>query len=328
MKFCMNIRNVWRLCYLSLTAFFWTDCSNASSTSPPASEDFIDPSADIASSSTNEHLKLLLSSSSKDFLKPLSSSSSTMKYVLARDSSVTCEKDSVGETLYPPKYSCSELQELLSRDTAVYKSALKSWEDDLMSCGAIDDVTAAYGVPSVSSGLDITPRYVFKMRCSNDETYVDYSVDENLIYTSWKEYYDAIGLKPESFVESCPQGDFALFADILADVQKQLYERIEKKLEDAENISEKRKVFLEQLLDRANKKLKGTFTPYLWTMEDYPVEEIKLNFLTKNWFNGYIARTETCADGTSEMTALYQEKYAQILQECRDLINDKVNSLK
>jgi hypothetical protein len=251
-----------------------------------------------------------------------------MKYVLARDSSVTCEKDSVGEMLYPPKYSCSELQELLSKDTAVYKSALKSWEDDLMSCGAIDDVTAAYGVPSVSSGLDITPRYVFKMRCSNDETYVDYSVDENLIYTSWKEYYDAIGLKPESFVESCPQGDFALFADILADVQKQLYERIEKKLEDAENISEKRKDFLEQLLDRANKKLKGTFTPYLWTMEDYPVEEIELNFLTKNWFNGYIARTETCADGTSKMTALYQEKYAQILQECRDLINDKVNSLK
>ena len=79
-------------------------------------------------------------------------------------------------------------------------------------------------------------------KCSNDSTY-SYNncwLDDNLIYTNRQEYNEAHGISsssaPESsssaenLVKSCAQGEFALFVDILADVQTTLYEKFSKQL--------------------------------------------------------------------------------------------------
>ena len=119
-------------------------------------------------------------------------------------------------------------------------------------------------------------------------------------------------------MENCPHGDYALFADVLADVQKELYGKIVKKLEENTSLPETGKKYLEDLLDRENESLKGNFSPY-YLEYNYGVESTVLG-ISKFWFNGYIAKTETCAGSASVTTSLYKQYYDSILEECENLI--------
>ena len=56
--------------------------------------------------------------------------------------------------------------------------------------------------------------------------------------------------------------------------------------------------------------------PYL-TGEVYDVKYQSLSYESEEWFNGYIAKTKTCANGSPETTEKYQQKYDAILAECR-----------
>jgi hypothetical protein len=159
----------------------------------------------------------------------------------------------------------------------------------------------------------------YEMKCSNDSTYEDFRIDGDIAYTCEKEYNDAHGIVPEDLVESCPQEGFALFVDILADVQKALYEKIVNELMKDSSLTESQTAYLESLLDRDNKTLKHNLAPYLTENGDVKYTN-GLNYESKNWFGGYIAKTRTCADGTPVITERYQEKYDAILAECLELI--------
>ena len=179
----MNIRKFWRLSCLSLTSLFWASCGTDSnpqfpvtqSANPDSSADAIDgnsssdaalsesssssvaeenisssdrgtsSSSDAAMSSSNVE-----SSSSVD-ASSASSSSEAVKYVLARDTSVTCEKNSYKRDNCPePSYSptCDDYKTYLGKDTTVSEKLLTSWEEKLKSCGAIREPEPVYGIVS------------------------------------------------------------------------------------------------------------------------------------------------------------------------------------
>ena len=197
---------------------------------------------------------------------------------------------------------------------------LTFWEKELESCGAIQLQNAAlYGIGPCAS-----TRIKHKMKCSNDSTYEDFRIDEKLAYTSEKEYNEAKGIVPDDLVESCPQEDFALFPDILADVQKELYKKIVDELMIDSSLTEAQIKYLENLLDRENKTLKVGLAPYY--LENRPVERSNLNYMAENWFDGYIAKTKTCEDGTPEITERYKQKYDAILAECMEIIRNNVKT--
>jgi hypothetical protein len=165
------------------------------------------------------------------------------------------------------------------------------------------------------------------MWCSNGDTYAHYVTDENKkVYTSIQEYNEIQGIVPENLTESCPQGEYALFVDVLADVQTTLYEKLSKQLEENSSLTEKGKAYLERLLDQEKKALKGFLYPYLFDYYEDRGYGYNMKQASKNWFNGYIAKTKTCEDGTPVITERYQQKYDAILAECLELIekNSKV----
>ena len=235
-----------------------------------------------------------------------------------------------------------ELQDFLKKDTSVTEKVLLAWEEKLESCGAVSMPVAVYGVfydPCANA-----PTYTkVEMKCSNGAYYSDYRVDGDLVYKNVEEYNAAHGISSssvaessssvqENIVQNCPHDEFALFADILADVQGALYEKIVKNLEENTSLTESQKTYLEGILDRENKKLKGNFAPYL--EGDLRVEEVVLGeygthgVTSANWFSGYIARQQTCADGTPEITELYKEKYDAIYEEALELLNSQVAKVK
>ena len=85
-------------------------------------------------------------------------------------------------------------------------------------------------------------------------------------------------------------------------------------------------MFLDSIVDREKNTLRGNLFPYYWANYDYDTEHVSVS-MSDHWFNGYVAKTRTCADGTPEKTALYREKYDGILQECLDLINKELEKL-
>lgn len=348
----MNIRKFWRLSCLSVASLFWASCGTdsnpqfpiAGATNPDSSADagegrFSSASSEIESSVSAEPVSSssqIEPSSSAEFSESsssinfpptsssdtpasssssISSSSTIPTYVLARDSSVTCETFGVAVPICSKDYDCNDLTNFLKQKQSVSEKLLTFWEKELESCGAIQLQNAAlYGIGPCAS-----TRIKHKMKCSNDSTYEDFRIDEKLAYTSEKEYNEAKGIVPDDLVESCPQEDFALFPDILADVQKELYKRIDDDLEKNDSLSDAQRAYLESLLDRENKTFKEKFAPYCFECRSV-VEYTNLNDESKNWFNGYIAKTKTCADGTPEITKRYQEKYNAILAECLDVI--------
>ena len=335
----MNICKFWRLCCLTVASFFWASCgSDVNPQIPMPSPANPDSSSDLNESSSSEESSSSVASesSSSEVLavssaevesssshSPISSSSSA-EYVLARDPSVSCEKVWQQVSICAKEYSCDELKTILEKKQSVSEKLLSSWEEELESCEGISEMSpAVYGCsPCCSTKL------FFKMWCSNGDTYAHYVTDENKkVYTSIQEYNEIQGIVPENLTESCPQGEYALFVDVLADVQTTLYEKLSKQLEENSSLTEKGKAYLERLLDQEKKALKGYLYPYLFDYyEDSDWYGYKMKQASKNWFSGYIAKTKTCEDGTPVITERYQQKYDAILAECIEIIENEVKA--
>jgi hypothetical protein len=251
---------------------------------------------------------------------------------MARDTSVTCvegsyKRSNCPETTHSP--TCDDYKKYLGKDTSLSQKILTEWEDKLQSCGSIQEMAPVYGI--VSPSCYPTMYYDAPMiECSDTRTYKSgYKIDGNLFYTSEQEYNEAHGIFPEDLVKSCKQEDFALFTDILADVQKALYERVVKNIEENTALAEAQKDYLKTLIDTENKTLKGKFTPYFSDENGYSYSR-ELAIASRNWFTGFIAKTKTCADGTPEITKRYQDMYDAILAECLEIIekNSKAANAK
>ena len=348
----MTIHKFFRLFSLSVASLFWASCGNdsnpqfpvAQAANPDSSSDAnesSDSSSEFSSSavapessssdtppqssssesaSSSSGVESSSSANSSSSSLSVSSSSSIPTYVLARDSSITCETFWQTVPICSKNYDCDDLKNFLKPKQSVSEKLLTFWEQELESCGAIQLLNATvYGISPCAS-----TRMKYKMKCSNDSTYLDFITDGNLAYTSENEYNEAKGIVPKDLVESCPQEDFALFSDILADVQKELYKKIVDELMIDSSLTEAQIKYLENLLDRENKTLKVGLAPYY--LENRPVERSNLNYMAENWFDGYIAKTKTCEDGTPEITERYKQKYDAILAECMEIIRNNVKT--
>ncbi|MBO4830495.1 MAG: hypothetical protein J5534_13900 [Fibrobacter sp.] len=351
----MNIRKFWRLSYLTVASLFWASCgtdsnpqfpamqaANPDSSSDASGNDAKEDSSSsmIAQASSSSEIALPQSSSeesaassaevgssssaslSSSSLKA-QSSSGTADYVLARDPSVTCYKSSYmgmvscGST---ESLSCDDYKKYLKSDTTLSEKIISRWESALQSCGAVKDLFREEPLYGITYG-GCPMRMFVDMKCSNDSSYVDVKLDGKKFYTSEKEYNEAHGVAPDVVVKNCPQENFALFTDVLADVQKKLYEIVSGRLMEDIARSESEQKYLNSLLDRENKTLKGRFAPY--TMDDEDQSDSWLSQYSAYWFNGYIAKTKTCDDGTPATTETYQKKYDAILAECLEIIEKK-----
>ena len=345
----MNIRKFWRLSCLTVASFFWASCSDSNPQFPVAQAANPDSSADVgnlssasleiessasvepesSSSQIEPSSSAKFSESSSSTIVPptissdtpasssssVSSSSTIPTYILARDSSVTCTKSWHTVSICAKDYDCNDLKNFLKQKQSVSEKLLTYWEDELASCEAVyEQFAPLYGIGPCAS-----TRMKYEMKCSNDSTYEDFRIDGDLAYTCEKEYNDAHGIVLEDLVESCPQEGFALFVDILADVQKALYEKIVNELMKDSSLMESQTAYLESLLDRENKTLKYNLAPYFTKNGDVKYTN-GLNDESENWFGGYIAKTKTCEDGTPVITERYKEKYNAILAECLKII--------
>ena len=365
----MTIHKFFRLCSLTVASLFWASCSDSDPQFYYPQSAKLDPSEDVKESSSSEadsssaeiesssaeseessssadeppesSSETPSSSSANSSSSDVSSSSESERYILAKDSSVTCVKES---QLFPStscqtssdSYTCDDYKKYLGKDTSVTERVLNKWEDALEFCGAISEMpSVVYGVfPPACNPNAVYLSSVLK--CSNDSTYRYYQLDGNLAYRNTQEYNEAHGISSSSapqssssaepLVQSCKQEDFVLFADILADVQKALYEKIVSELLKNASLTESQTTYLEKLLDRENKTLKGNFAPY--RLGNLEVEYTSMDGYSEYWFDGYIAKTKTCADGTPETTERYQEKYDSILAECLELIEKESKASK
>ena len=352
----MNIRKFCRLGYLTVASLFWASCSSdsnpqfpiAQAANPDSSADangegFGDESsssavapesssaAEIESSSTDAPIPPSSSStvsevSSSSETPSLGSSSSSIvgssssaaSYILARDPSVTCYANSyMGTTACSSTkdISCEDYKKYLGSDTTLSEKIISRWESALQSCGAVKDLFREEPLYGISYG-GCPMRMFVDMKCSNDSSYSDVKLDGKKFYTSQKEYDEAHGVAPDVIVKNCPQGDFALFTDVLADVQKKLYEIVSGWLMENVERDSLEQDYLDSLLDYDNKTLKGR-APYIVGDVD---EDARLSLLSNYWFDGYIAKTKTCEDDTPVITERYKEKYNAILAECLKII--------
>jgi hypothetical protein len=214
------------------------------------------------------------------------------------------------------RYSCDEYKEYLGKDSTISERLLAAWEEGLQSCGAISlPIAALYGPVDTPACAKPHTEHIFK--CLNGSTFAKYKLEGNLIYANEDEYDEAHGIS--YLVKSCKQDEFALFLDILADVQKVLYEKFAKLLEDFPNMNERDKRYLDELLDHEKKTLNGRYSPYLSRDDDYAVSELR--WMSEFWFDGYIAKTKTCEDGIPVMTERYQKIYNSIFYECLSMID-------
>ena len=129
----------------------------------------------------------------------------------------------------------------------------------------------------------------------------------------------------ENIVKNCPQSEFSLFADILAEVQKALYVWVDKQLVEDASLTSKAKGYLEGLLDRNHETLRGKYAPY-----DLYSDEAAENYIveSKFWFNGFVAKTMTCEGDSSVTSDRYKEWYDDIYQECVEIIEAEIKNAK
>ena len=329
----MNIRRFWRLCSLTVASLFWASCTDSNTQSQVTQPVDSDPSADVNGNSSSEGL---LSSAtvpeSSSSGNPVASSGS---YVLAIDPSVTCKVRTAFEDNPNCKLplGCDDYERLLKKDTTISEKILMEWEEELQACeGVIDSVGLLYGSPAIWPCAGY--RYYYICECSNGSTYGHCRFDEkNLAYRNLDEYNEINGISSSSvaesssssatdLVKSCPQGDFVLFEGILADVQKALYEKFSKRLEEDSTLTESGKKYLEDILNHEKKALKYGQAPY--RDRDIHWRDRVDNETTELWFEGFIAKTKTCEDGTPVITERYQQKYDAILAECIEIIEEKI----
>ena len=362
----MNIRRILRLSCLTVASLFWASCGDDTNSQAPAPEPEIpDPesstdaagtnsssSEDAVSSAKEETFsssETVSSSSSVESKRSSSSEASSSSYdgyVLASDPSVTCEdfyEDS--GRICTTYYTCEDYQKYLGSDTTIAESLLMQWEDKLEDCGAVTGPVALYGVMYRAHESCAEYAHFGGFKCSNDSTYgpKDFVFGEDkVLYRTIEEYDAAHGISssygPESsssaeesssssenMVQNCRHVDFSRFVDVLAEVQKGLFVDITTMLDDGPILNDAQKEYLEGLLDRGQWTLKDNFAPYLvgHHEEDYTVVDE-----SEYWFDGYIARREECPGGVPEMTKRYHDKYYEILNECRVVINEKIKSLQ
>ncbi len=334
----MTIHKFIRLFSLTVASLFWASCSESNPQFPVPQSTNPDSSSDANESSSSELSSSAIASESSSSETPpqssssefpassssdvessssVNSSSSSEGYVLARDTSVTCEKYWSTVSICSSIYDCNTLRGYLKQKQSVSEKILNFWEEELETCDAIElQAVTVYGISPCSS-----TRLKYQMKCSNDSTYLDFITDGNLAYTSENEYNEAKGIVPKDLVESCPQENFALFTDILADVQKVLYEKIVSELTNNASLTEAQTSYLEDLLDRENKTLKGELAPYC--SEGVSIRFSNMDNRSDNWFDGYIAKTKICEDGTPVITERYKQKYDAILAECLEIIEKR-----
>ncbi|WP_458449603.1 hypothetical protein [Fibrobacter sp.] len=342
----MTIHKILRLSWLSVAALFWASCGDDSNSQVPVPESEVpDPESSsddaVTSSSSSEETlssaKEESSSSSEASSSSVASLSSEGKYILASDTSVTCD------AIYEPSqtcityYTCEDYQKYLGSDTTIAESLLMLWENKLKKCDFVHSNVALYGVMYKARESCFSTEDIVGFKCSNDSTYTSepFTWVDSILYTM-EEFESAYGYSftevSENMVKNCPHDEFSLFVDILADVQGALYEKIVKNLEENTSLTESQKTYLEGILDRENNKLKGNFAPYL--EGDFPVEETTLDRFSPNgvssanWFRGYIAKKQTCADGTPQITELYKEEYEAIYEEALELLNSRLANVK
>lgn len=351
----MNIRRIIRLSCLSVMGFFWASCGSDSdsSTGAPLLNPGTDPDSSsdallqTSSSAEPNSADAVPESSSSDVAQSSSSdveessSSNDGRVKLSRDPSVTCTvKYTLGNGCLSsgssePSYSCMQLQEFLAKDTTVSQKILDKWEEKLMSCGAVQEPETVYGIVYTTC-QHVVISYLDD--CTDGKRYDLYGQDDGIAYITKAEYDEvhssssvaessSSSAQPEDLVTNCPQDSFALFVDILADVQKEVYGKIVKVLDENDTLLEVQRVFLDSIINREKETLRGNLFPYYWANYDYEAEYVSLKYESNYWFDGYVAKTRACAEGTPETTALYREKYDGILQECLDLINKKLEKL-
>jgi len=354
----MNIRKFLRLTCLTVTSLFWASCDSDTTTqgpdnsqNPESSSDEVQPyssaepessaeapesSAGPALSSSEESFPSLSSSSDVAGL----SSSSAEQLVLAKDPSVTCTPFQRIEEQCPvssePYYSCTDLQEFLKKDTTVSEKILNAWEEKLLSCDAVEEPQTLYGII-----YRTCPHYmVTYLKCSDGKTYGCYAKEDGVAYVTKKEYDEthssssvaesSSSSQPEDLVTNCPHDGFALFADVLAEVQKDMYKfivsgDIYELLEGEAWFTDAAKEYMEGLLDHDKKTLKGgNFAPFYDRGDMDPMYYACKE--SENWFDGYIAKTKTCADGTPVETDKYKETYKALLAESFEVVFEKAKN--
>lgn len=348
----MTIHKILRLSCLTVASLFWASCGSDSdsSTGVTGADAGIDPESSsdallqTSSSAVPESSDVAPESSSSDAISSSSvaSSSSYDGYVLASDPSVACE-DFYEDTgrICTTYYTCEDYQKYLGSDTTIAESLLMLWENKLENCGAVEGPVALYGV--MYRATEYCGEYVRfgGFKCSNDSTYgpKDFVFGEDkVLYRTIEEYNLAHGIsssstaessssssQQETMIQNCRHVEFSRFVDVLAEVQKGLFVEINTMLEDGPILNEAQKEYLEGLLDRNQRISKDNFAPYL---EGHQEEDYTVVDESKYWFDSYIARREECPGGVPEMTKRYHDKYYEILNECRVVINEKIKSLE
>lgn len=345
----MNIRKFFSLSCLTVMGLFWASCGDDSNSQGP--DNTPDPESSSGTKSAEPESSAGPESSSSDVAQSSSSddaqSSSSdagglmgdERVKLSRDTSVTCTvkhslgNDCISSGSSEPSYSCMQLQEFLGKDTTVSQKILDKWEKKLLSCGAVMEDQPVYGViytpcqHALISYLD---------DCSDGKRYDLYGSDNGIAYIT-KAEYDAVhssssvaessssSVEPEDLVQNCRHLDYSRFVEILADVQQALFTEVSAKLDDGRFYNDAQKEYLEGLLDRNHRTLDGNFAPYLVGNHEADYTRV---YGTEYWYNGYIAKREECPDGVPEYTKPYLDKYYEILNECRAIIEEKLKSLE
>ena len=214
----MTIHKFFRLCSLTVASLFWASCSDSDPQFYYPQSAKLDPSEDVGEDSSSSETSDAESSSSAETESSsaesvessssagnppesfsetptsssanssssgVSSSSESERYILAKDSSVTCVKES---QMFPStscqtssdSYTCDDYKKYLGKDTSVTERVLNKWEDALEFCGAISEMpSVVYGVfPPACNPNAVYLSSVLK--CSNDSTYRYYQLDGNL----------------------------------------------------------------------------------------------------------------------------------------------------
>ena len=362
----MNLRRVLRLSCLTVASLFWASCGDDSSSQAPEPE-VADPDSSSStadneklssaadktptSSETSEKLSsadAVEESSSSEAVETTSSSSevqdlsssSEAGYVLATDTTVTCEKKAYSEPACSSTkgLTCDDYKKYLASDTTISEKLLSEWEDKLRSCGAVQEPAVLYGVsynPCTTAFYQGTA-----MKCSNGSTYKNYRLEGNKVYVSSSSAESSSSeSEEEDMVHNCPQSDFETFVDMLPDVRKALYDILTDESYCAEHvytesnaISEAGKEYIESLLDHENKTLKGgRLSPFIIGdvaedgSEDYLAGKALYN---ASWFSGYVAKTETCSDGTPVTRKKYTSINASVLTDAIDNLVEKAKTIK
>ena len=281
---------------LSVTAFFWTSCTDnaeplygCSFDDTPGSFEALESSSSApieeTSSSSEATSSETLESSSSIPAENLSSSSAE-QYKFARDTSVTCTSTQViyndnvyiGSNSNKPK-TCLPLNADLKNNTTRSIEELAEIEDDLENCVDYFD-EPVYGVPPCMNQMKVR----FDYKCSDGNTYTGLKVKDGLLYTEY-EYYRLFNSSSSEASSSsaapsplCQKTDFVEKNDVANNC---INEKLDSLSTAGETVSDSLKTCLEK---------------------------------STGWSSGEYAKTQIC-DGDTIVNPRYQAKLDSIREE-------------